>query len=285
MQISLHHFKKGGKQQFSVRLRFTHTKYNYYPIKKETIKMVRLTLVVIALVVSLTFMGISYADIWYEQDFDGLKDGAIVGQDGWALHPEKPDLKSSTVQSKVAFGNKGKSLLVEGGQYVIKNFPKGKHGSTQHISFDSRKDSDPGGRTNHYIGGGDVVWDGSAVFSLGLPNMLRAFNAGSHDIVAPITLKKWLHVHLVIRFGDSQTYDIYIDKEKVVDNFPFRGSAKKITHSSLDWWFLGSSHVEEGGGPLVAYIDNISIGSGDGFSVTAVSSSGKLATTWAKLKR
>ena len=246
--------------------------------------MVRLTLVVIALVVSLTFMGISYADIWYEQDFDGLKDGAIVGQDGWALHPEKPDLKSSTVQSKVAFGNKGKSLLVEGGQYVIKNFPKGKHGSTQHISFDSRKDSDPGGRTNHYIGGGDVVWDGSAVFSLGLPNMLRAFNEGSHDIVAVIELEKWLHFHVVLDFK-KEAYDIYIDGEQLVENFGFRGE----DHRSLDWWFFGSSHLNEGGGPLVSYVDNISIGTGKGdptkLPEMAVSSSGKLATTWAELKR
>ena len=31
---------------------------------------------------------------------------------------------------------------------------------------------------------------------------------------------------------------------------------------NLDWWFFGSSHLNEGGGPLVAYVDNISIGTG-----------------------
>ena len=246
--------------------------------------MIRLTLVVITLVViSLMFMGISYADTWYRESFDNFKDGDIAGQKGWEILPLIPDMNSSTIQADVAFGDTGKSLLVEGGQYVTKDFP-GKHGDTQHISFLCRKDSEPGGRINHYTGGGEKRWEGAAVFSAGLPNMLRAFNEGSHDIVAVIELEKWLHFHVVLDFK-KEAYDIYIDGEQLVENFGFRGE----DHRSLDWWFFGSSHLNEGGGPLVSYVDNISIGTGKGdptkLPEMAVSSSGKLATTWAELKR
>ena len=114
--------------------------------------------------------------------------------------------------------------------------------------------------------------------------MLRAFNEGSHDIVAVIELEKWLHFHVVLDFK-KEAYDIYIDGEQLVENFGFRGE----DHRSLDWWFFGSSHLNEGGGPLVSYVDNISIGTGKGdptkLPEMAVSSSGKLATTWAELKR
>ena len=248
--------------------------------------MVRLTLVVIILVViSLMFMGISYAEIWYEESFDKFNNGEVSGQEGWRIAQHIADMQSSTIQEDVFYGDGGKSLMVEGGQYIIRKFP-GDHGGTQYVSFLSRKDSDPGGRTNHYIGGGEVTWDGAAVFSMGLPNMLRAFNLGDHVIVAPFELGKWLHYHVVINF-DSETYDIYVDGEQLVDDSKFRGAG----HPGLDWWFLGSSHLEEGGGPLLAYIDNIIMGTGEGDPNTppefkfAVSSSGKLATTWAELKR
>ena len=56
---------------------------SYYPIK-EAVKMVRLTLVAITFVViSLMFMGVSYAEIWYEENFDDLDDGDVAGQDEW----------------------------------------------------------------------------------------------------------------------------------------------------------------------------------------------------------
>lgn len=246
--------------------------------------MVRLTLVAITLfVISLMFVGVSYGQPWYWEDFDSLNDGDVVGQGGWEIHPAYVNVVASTIQGDVAFGDTGKSLKVEGGQYIIRHF-EGDHGGTQYISFFSRKDSDPGGRTNNYIGGGDVTWDGAAVFSMGIPNMLRVFNAGDHTVVAPIELGKWLHYHVVIDFG-SETCDVYIDGELLADDFVFRGVG--LGHASIDWWFLGSSKVEEAGGPLLAYIDNIAIGAGEGdpnMPPAAVSSSGKLATTWAELK-
>ena len=248
--------------------------------------MVRLTLVTITLfVISLMFMGTSYGQTWYWEDFDDFNDGAVDGQGGWAIAEHIADMQSSTIQGDVAYGDTGKSLMVEGVQYIIRHFP-GDHGGTQHVSFLSRKDSDPGGRTNHYIGGGEVTWDGAAVFSMGIPNMLRAFDLGDHNIVAPIELGEWIHYHVVIDF-DSGTYDIYMDGEQVVDDYVFRGAG----HPGINWWFLGSSKLEEAGGPLLAYIDNIAIGSGMGdpnmppTDTTAVSSSSKLATTWAELRR
>ena len=85
---------------------------SYYPIK-ETVEIARLTLVVITyVVISLMFMGISYAEIWYEEDFDDSKDGDVAGQDQWATVFGQ---QSATVQGDVAFDDTGKSLLLESG--------------------------------------------------------------------------------------------------------------------------------------------------------------------------
>ena len=76
--------------------------------------MIRLTLVAITLVVfSLMFMGISYAQIWYEEDFDDFDDGDLAGQDEWVSPVGWISGLSPTIQGDVAFGDTGKSVLVE----------------------------------------------------------------------------------------------------------------------------------------------------------------------------
>ena len=246
--------------------------------------MVRLTLVVITLVViSLMFMGISYAEIWYEEDFDDFKDGDVAGQDEWET---VWDQESAVVQGDVAFGNTGKSLLVDcnkGGRMSIRNFPDA-HAGIQHVSLHSRKDSPSENPMMYYIGGDVLGWGAAAVFVI-KENIVSAIDGANEVNIAEVELGEWSYFHVVLDF-DSQTFDFYVDGEQVADDFVFRGKFKgPKPNPSLDWVFLGANH---GVVPLVAYLDNISIGTGEGdpsYSESAVSSSSKLATTWAELKR
>ena len=246
--------------------------------------MVRLTLVVITLVViSLMFMDISYGKPWYWEDFDDFNDGDVAGQDGWET---LFGLESATVQGEVAFGDTGKSLLVETGTCVGRHFPDA-HAGTQHVSFHFRNDLDINIMLAHCIGGGEARWEGAAHFSIhGLNKKLSAFDGWNHSNIAMIELEKWLHFHVVLDFN-SKTYDFYLDGEQVANNFGFRGEADGMPNPSLDWFLFGKAPEAEK--PIVAYIDNISIGPGEGDPdmppEMAVSSSGKLATTWAELKR
>ena len=247
--------------------------------------MVRLTLVVITLVViSLMFMGISYGKTWYGEDFDRFKNGAIAGQKGWELNPLNP-LKSPTIQEEVAFGDTGKSILVELSTYAVRHFP-GAHADIQHVSFHFRHDSSTDVLMEHYIGGGDIKWEAAAHFAIdGGSKKLSALDGWSNRNIAIIELEKWLHFHVVLDFN-SKTYDLYLDGEQVAKDFGFEGEADGIPNPSLDWFLFGRGPRDH---DLVAYIDNISIGTGEGDPdmppEMAVSSSGKLATTWAELKR
>ena len=250
--------------------------------------MVRLTLVAITLVViSLMFMGISYAQIWYEEDFDDFDDGDVAGQDEWVRPVEWfGDGLSPTIQGDVAFGDTGKSVLVEEGTLLWREFPDTRTG-IQHVSFRSRKDSDTA-EMLFYIGGPDLPWipDTSYVFFLIAAEGERG---GFADLVgfdgvtgtkvpsAEIELGEWYHLHVVLDV-DSKTHDIYLDGELVVDDLTNRGDG---VDPSLNWIAFGWDQAA----PLVAYVDNISIGTGAGDPTTAVSSLSKLATTWAALKR
>jgi len=219
-------------------------------------------------------MGISYAEIWYEEDFDDFKDGELAGQDEWTTaHGQQ----SSTVQGDVAFGKTGKSVLVEEATFVVRNFPDA-HADTQHVSFHCRKDSDTGWLL-HYIGGAGVKWGGAAVFPIPPGNALKAIDVGNEVEIAEIKLGEWSYFHVVLDFK-SKTYDFYVDGEQVASDFGFRGA----DNPSLDWFNFGWNKAEE---TLVAYIDNISIGTGEGDPnppTSAVSPSGKLTTTWASIK-
>ena len=238
--------------------------------------MVRLTLVVITLfVISLMCTGVIYAEIWYEENFDDFKDGELAGQEGWTVAHGQA---SPTVQDDVAFGDTGKSVLVEEGTFGMISFPDAP-GGTQHISFHCRKDTATGWLL-HYTGGGGVKWGGAAVFPIPPGTKLKTIDVGAEIEIADITLGKWHYLHVVLDFGDK-TYDFYVDGEQVANDFGFRGQ----DNPNFGWFNFGWNKVE---GDLVAYIDNISAGDGEGDPNPpdlAVFSSGKLPATWAELKK
>ena len=229
------------------------------------------------------FMGISYAEIWYEEDFDDFEDGEVADQDEWETAFGQ---QSATVQGDVAFGDTGKSLLVVEGTMVVRNFlGETKRAGIQHVSFYSRKDLGDATWMNYYIGGGGVNWGAAAVLWLPPGIVLQAVNGADGTNVAEIKLGEWGYLHVVLDF-DSKTFDLYLDGEQVADNFVFRGEARDPKHAnpSLEYFFFGE---DDGENPLVVYVDNISIGDGEGDPNPprmAVSSSGKLVTTWAELK-
>ena len=254
--------------------------------------MVRLTLVAITLfVISLVFMGVSYAETWYWEDFDDFDDGEIAGQGGWevAQIASRPELTSSFIQSDVAYGDTGKSVKSVGGTYVIQFF-EGERAGIQHIGFYSLKETATS-RMRWYIGAAEeITWYGSAAFGMGdfpapAVGIVIALEDGKDDApVGEIELGEWIHYHCVIDF-DSERWDLYVDGEQLVDDFKFFGAVGPDNPPHLGWMFMGESHPEW---PLVAYTDNISVGTGEGdpnMPPAAVSSSGKMATTWAELKK
>ena len=238
--------------------------------------MIRLTLVALTLfVISLMCTGISYAETWYTEDFNDFNDGDVAGQDGWEIAHGQA---SGVIQGNVASGNTGKSILMNEATFVVISFPDA-HADIQHVSFHCRKDSETGWLL-HYIGGGGIGWGAAAVFPFPPGTTLKAISVGDELEIAELTLGEWSYFHVVLDFT-NQTYDFYVDGAQVADDFGFRGG----DNPSLDWFAFGWNKAEE---PLVAYIDNLSAGTGEGDpnppTTAAVSSSDKLATTWAELK-
>ncbi|HIE29326.1 TPA: hypothetical protein EYP66_18805 [Candidatus Poribacteria bacterium] len=76
----------------------------------------RSTLLALTFVVILTSTNI-FAAIWYEQNFDKLKDGDLAGQDEWKTAQGQA---STIVQSKVFLGDKGKAMQFSNNQEVTK---------------------------------------------------------------------------------------------------------------------------------------------------------------------
>ena len=228
------------------------------------------------------FMGISYAEIWYEEDFDDFEDGELADQDEWETAFGQ---QSATVQGDVAFGDTGKSLLLTEGTMVVRQFlSETRRVGIQHVSFHSRKNSDDNCWMNYYIGGGGIDWGAAAVIWL-LPGVvLQAVDGATGTNVGEITMGEWHYFHVVLDFG-SKTFDFYVDGEQLADDFGFRGETRGHPNPALEYFFFGE---DDGENPLVVYVDNISIGTGEGDPVyhpeIAVSSSGKLVTTWAELK-
>ncbi len=194
--------------------------------------MVKKTLIFGLAVLALNFQAFGAA--WYSENFDKFNDGDIVGQDDWNIAMGQ---KTCQIQGKVKHGEMGKSVLVTEKTMVVRSF-KGSNASTQYISLFARKDDGPG-PLMIYIGGDAIKWGAAAKIDIKEGGIITA-NKGNADFpeVVKGKLGQWHHFRLVFDFK-KKSYDFYVDGEKVVNAFGFRGEGGKGgVNPSLGWIFL-----------------------------------------------
>lgn len=239
--------------------------------------MVKKTLIFGLAVLALNFQAFGAA--WYSENFDKFNDGDIVGQDDWNIAMGQ---KTCQIQGKVKHGEMGKSVLVTEKTMVVRSF-KGSNASTQYISLFARKDDGPG-PLMIYIGGDAIKWGAAAKIDIKEGGIITA-NKGNADFpeVVKGKLGQWHHFRLVFDFK-KKSYDFYVDGEKVVKAFGFRGEGGKGgVNPSLGWFFFGWDHPQV----LTAYIDDIEMGDGEGENAglpKALDQKDKLASYWANIK-
>jgi hypothetical protein len=248
----------------------------------------KLQLVMICAAVMLTcILGFAYGDeIIYSQDFDKLKDGDLVGQDGWDLITAlEAGMGSLTVQSKVAI--KGKAAQVDALQEVYKTYPKPVEAGICYLSIFFRKEDKSTDNTIHiYMGQGALAWSAGPVIRIGNDSGGQPDDIGIHDgsdavrvQPAKFVVGKWHHVREVMDV-DKRTFDVYLDGKKL-GNYKFRNEA----HKFIEWLMIGF----DGGVGTLGYYDFIEFGTGTGEGAynraTPVESKGKLSTTWGELKQ
>jgi hypothetical protein len=211
-------------------------------------------------------IGSADAAIWYSQNFDGLADGDMAGQDGWELTSDMTaDIASPTVQSAVVNGGSGKALQVEAGQEIRRHFDP-VHTGEQFLIIYFNKADDSADNTLHIYLGKDVHD----------PTQVGAHDGGTVMPVAPFVIGQWHEIRVVVDYS-ALTYDAYMDDALIAEGFHFR----QDVHDALGWLMIGF----DSGVGLLGYYDDIILGDGDGANVTAVDSEDKLATTWGELKQ
>ena len=83
----------------------------------------------IVLCLGLLFLSCSaFGEVWYSEDFNGFKDGDIVGQDGWQAAMNQ---QTCEIQDDVKHGDEGKSILITQNTMAIRNF-EDTHDKTQY---------------------------------------------------------------------------------------------------------------------------------------------------------
>jgi len=225
-------------------------------------------------------IGSADAAVWYSQNFNGLADGEMAGQDGWELTTDMTaDIASPTVQSAVTRGGSGKALKVEAGQEIRRHFEP-LHTGKQFLIIYFRKEDDIDGNTLHIYLGKDVhEWSAGPVIRIGAqsgdPKQVGAHDGGGISPVAPFVVGQWHEIRIAVDY-DVLTYNAYLDDDLIAEGFHFR----KDVHDALGWLMIGF----DSGEGVLGYYDDIVLGSGDGSNVTAVDSESKLATTWGELK-
>jgi hypothetical protein len=224
----------------------------------------------------------AHAAVWYSQNFDGLADGDMAGQDGWEIITEDmaTDITSPIVQSAVAHGASGKALKVEAAQEVMRHFDPMHTGEQFLIIYFRKEDANSGNTLHIYIGKDTHEWRAGPVLRIGDqsgdPGQVGIHNGDDIAQAAAFVPGQWHRLRVVADFN-TLTYDVYFDGTMVADDFNFRNTA----HDALGWLMIGF----DAGDGVLGYYDDIIMGDGDGMDVAAVHSEGKLATTWATLRR
>jgi hypothetical protein len=233
------------------------------------------------LVLSLA-VGSANAAIWYSQNFDGLQDGDMAGQDGWEIVPDafSAGLASLTVQSDVVNGASGKALKAEAGQEIWRVFSPVHTGQQFLIIYFRKEDASSDNTLHIYLGKETPEWAAGPVLRIGSqsgdPTQVGAHDGGTVMPVAPFVVGQWHKIRVAVDY-DALTYNAYMDGNLIAEGFHFR----QDTHDALGWLMLGF----DSGVGVLGYYDDIILGDGDGENVTAVDSDGKIATTWGELKK
>ena len=241
--------------------------------------MKRFTLITIALMCLCT-TGVFAQAIHYEQNFDNLKEGDADGQDEWAVGAPA-NQPSTIITSQVKHGPTGKSMEASANQEVIRNFDPIIADGIHFLSIWFRFEN-PGGDNTLHIYMGEVIreWAAGPVVRIGAqsgdPNQVGVHDGGTVEPVAPFEKGQWHHLFEVIDV-DNQTFTVHLDDKVVANNFAWRNPG---SHTGLGWLMLGF----DAGNGLIGYYDDIVFGEGDQLPLS-VDASGKLATTWATLKR
>lgn len=232
-----------------------------------------------ALVLSLVVSN-SESAIWYQQNFDSLKEGDLAGQDDWNLITAlEAGIGSPTVQSEIFHGNSGKALKAEAKQEAFRKFVPF-HTGTQFLIIYFRKEDVSADNTLHIYMGKEVhEWAAGPVLRIGAqsgdPTKFGAHNGGTVMPVATVVPQQWHKVRVVVSY-DTLSYKAYLDEVMVADGFKFR----KDIHDALGWLMLGF----DAGVGVLGYYDDIVMGDGDGSTVTSVSPTGRLTATWGEIK-
>jgi len=239
------------------------------------------TLCSLSLILVMTFAVCSaQAATWYSQNFDGLADGDMAGQDNWELITDlDADGTSPTVQSDVVHGTSGKALKVEENQEVRRHFDPLHTGQQFLIIYFRKEDADPGNTLHIYLGKDVHAWPAGPVLRIGDqsgdPGQVGAHDGDTINPVAAFVPGQWHQIRIAVDYS-ALSYNAYLDGDLIAEGFKFRDDA----HDALGWLMIGF----DSGAGVLGYYDDIIMGDGDGSDVTAVDSVGKAATTWAELK-
>lgn len=229
---------------------------------------------------------VAYGDeIIYSQNFDGLDNGDLDGQDGWTKTTAlTAGIGSPTIQSKVAF--KGKSVQVEALQEASITWPTPVNSGICYLSIFFRKEDASTSNTMHiYTGQGALAWSAGTVIRIGNDSGGQPDDIGIHDgsdavrvQPAKFVIGKWHHIREVIDV-DKRTFDVYLDGKKL-GNYKFRNAS----HQFMEWLMIGF----DAGVGLLGYYDAVEFGTGQGTGAynraASVEPSEKLSATWGGLK-
>ena len=134
-----------------------------------------------------------------------------------------------------------------------------------------------------FIGGDEVKWGSAAKIDIMSDAAITAYKGTENQRLVEGELGRWYHFRAVFDF-ENKTYDFYVDGEQAADDFDFRGEGGKGgVNPNLGWIFFGWDKED----PLVAYIDDIEMGDGEGEEAgasQAVSPAAKLTITWGDIK-
>ncbi|MDA1191315.1 MAG: hypothetical protein O3A46_06475 [Candidatus Poribacteria bacterium] len=232
---------------------------------------------VIALAVGLVSSAMAQT-IHYQQNFDGLTNGDLNGQGGWAIGAPAPAVGSPVIQSTVVHGSTGKAVQVSMAQEVERDIVPRITAGIHFMSVWFRVENPTGNTLHLYLGDTVREFNAGPVIRIGTqsgdPLKVGAHNGSPVSPIADIHPGTWQHLFVVFDV-DARTYSIWVDDALAAENFAWRNPA----HQALGWMMIGF----DAGAGLIGYYDDMIFGAGNNLP-TAVSPQDRLTTTWVTLK-